>query len=71
MRIDLKTTAFITACVALAACGTRDDADPTGAGRDLHIYADKLTGCQYVSIYNRGMSPRMRADGTQVCGSVK
>ena len=36
--------------------------------RKLRVYRDPGTGCEYLSAMGtEGITPRMRADGTQVC----
>lgn len=32
------------------------------------LLTDNVTGCQYISEYNVGITPRMYSDGIQVCG---
>jgi hypothetical protein len=40
----------------------------TGKMGDLAIYDDVETGCSYLGLVNSGfITPRLRADGTQVC----
>jgi hypothetical protein len=46
-----------------------DDTDDVAQGNrsGMHLYIDHGTGCQYVSGFLSGMTPRMGADGKQVC----
>ena len=37
----------------------------TGA---FDVWTDGETGCQYLSHYNVGITPRLNPDGTQMCG---
>lgn len=60
------------AMVLLAGCGNRrDDSDPAGGRSEMRPLRDALTGCEYLVIRggqgHSGITPRMRADGTQVC----
>jgi len=34
----------------------------------VKIYTDPATGCQYVVYASGGISPRLRDNGTQLCG---
>lgn len=44
----------------------RDDTDPEGSKRSgMGLYTDAKTGCQYLSVPNGGMTPRLGADGRQ------
>lgn len=52
----------------LTGCGPSETRE---SSTDLYVHTDKLTGCQYLSARgsNRVLTPRMGADGKQVCGS--
>lgn len=43
-----------------------DDTDPASGRSGLRLFTDAKTGCQYVGA-GLGITPRLRADGTQVC----
>lgn len=43
---------------------------PTG-DTHIRIYTDKETGCQYLGFNQSGITPRMHADGTQMCASPR
>lgn len=62
---------FLLVMVALvcAGCGIdRDDSDsPTGGRSRFTPSADHLTGCQYLTFGLSGITPRMGADGKQIC----
>jgi hypothetical protein len=45
----------------------RDDSDSPTARSGMTIYRDELTGCEYLGTLFHGMTPRMGADGKQVC----
>jgi hypothetical protein len=62
---------MLIAAAALVACA-RDNSDPPGGYSGLIIYTDELTGCQYLARPSLNgapspLTPRQRADGTQVC----
>jgi hypothetical protein len=44
-----------------------DDSDPRPERSGLVIKRDALTGCEYLVRPFSGMSPRMGADGKQIC----
>lgn len=45
------------------------DADMAQASSsDLYVSTDTLTGCQYLS-RGAGLTPRLRADGSHICGA--
>lgn len=46
----------------------RDSTDPPAGRRSgLVILTDHLTGCQYLGASRGGVTPRLRADGSQIC----
>jgi hypothetical protein len=45
----------------------RDDSDSPTQRSGLRIHRDHLTGCEYFTTIFGGITPRLRADGTQVC----
>jgi hypothetical protein len=65
--------AAVTVCVyfLIAAYGkysAHDDTDPPDGRSGLALYRDALTGCEYVGHpWPGGITPRLRADGSQVC----
>lgn len=64
--------AIALSVTALIGCAQRDDSDPPDGRSGLLIYTDHLTGCQYVARLGLNgaaepLTPRMRADGSQVC----
>ena len=62
--------AAILITVLLAGCTQmRDDSDPPNGASGMGVHTDALTGCQYLSRYRGGITPRMGADGKQICGS--
>ena len=47
----------------------RDDTDPRSGGRSgIVLYTDCLTGLQYLSAKNGGMTPRLGLDGAHLRG---
>lgn len=58
--------AIAALCLALVGCYERQVLDNT-----LIVYTDPSTGCQYLGTVPlnsaQALTPRMRADGTQVC----
>lgn len=67
---------IIVACV-LALIGfvtftrpPRDDTDAPGKRSGLNLYTDNKTGCQYLSApFGRALTPRLDANGQQICGA--
>ena len=46
----------------------KDDSDGPHENSHLEVYTDHLTGCQYLFRYS--LTPRMSADGKQICKKV-
>lgn len=62
--------AIILLALLCAGCG-RDDSDaPNGPRSDMYPLTDHLTGCQYLGHDSRSITPRMGADGKQICREV-
>lgn len=60
--------AILALAVLLAGCDNKDDSSPAGGRSGLVIYTDNLTGCQYLQAGgDRALTPRMGADGKQIC----
>lgn len=75
-----ETIVFIAFCavlyfaVAVMALGARDDTDPPDGRSGMVLLTDNLTGCQYLKApgyWNAALTPRMAADGRQVCRATK
>lgn len=47
-----------------------DSTDPVDGRSGMRLYTDAGTGCQYVGAPSVGLTPRMAADGRQVCAPV-
>ena len=45
----------------------RDDTDPNGGRSNLLVLTDAKTGCQYLTSNRGGITPRLDADGKQIC----
>jgi hypothetical protein len=43
----------------------KDDSDGPHENSHMDVYTDYLTGCQY--LYRYSLTPRMGADGKQIC----
>lgn len=58
--------------IALAACSKRDNSDPPEGRSGFEVFTDSLTGCQYIGwgdgAQGKAITPRMNADGKQICG---
>jgi Family of unknown function (DUF6440) len=46
----------------------KDDSDGPHENSHMEVYTDHLTGCQYLSHWS--LTPRMGADGKQICKKV-
>lgn len=63
--------ALILLALLCAGCA-RDDTDvPNGERSLVAPTTDHLTGCQYLTFGLSGITPRMGADGKQICREVK
>lgn len=45
----------------------RDDSDPANGRSGMDVLTDNLTGCQYLSRRNAGITPRLDKTGKQIC----
>lgn len=63
MEREVKRGAAIALLLVLSACGPMT----VEGGLNMAYFRDKQTGCEYVYHFNGGVTPRMNADGTQVC----
>lgn len=62
--------AIILLALLCAGCN-RDDSDtPNGPRGSITRHIDYLTGCQYLSYGVNNLTPRMGADGKQICREV-
>ena len=60
------TVSFVLTLIA-GAITPRDDSDATNGDRSgVEVRRDALTGCEYLET-RYGVTPRLRADGRQVC----
>lgn len=65
--LALLLTGCLPGCVQ-----TRDDSDmPDGRPSGMRVLSDNLTGCQYLAYSSGGITPRMGADGKQVCRGAR
>ena len=46
----------------------KDDSDGPHENSHMDVFTDYLTGCQY--LYRYSLTPRMGADGKQICKKV-
>lgn len=56
--------------IAVSLLGTlvpRDTTDPVDGRSGLIIYTDNLTGCEYLGLSLKGLTPRMTKEGIQIC----
>lgn len=56
--------------LALLCAGCGQTSGNTGRPLDPYVYRDRLTGCDYLGS-SHGITPRMGADGKQICGGAK
>lgn len=64
----MKPTIILLALLC-AGCG---NSGSTGEKEDPVVYRDRLTGCEYLARnYDGSLTPRMGADGKQVCTKDK
>lgn len=74
MKDDRKIIAMICAVLALVIIGrcylpesARDSTDTKTARSGMKLFTDALTGCQYLSVGDGGLTPRIDSDGEPVC----
>lgn len=66
-------SAIILLALLCAGCGEIDrsaQGPKIDVNPGLQVYTDVETGCQYLSIYQTAPTPRMGADGKQICREV-
>jgi len=49
----------------------KDSTDPIDGHSGLSIKVDAMTGCQYLTTTDGGLTPRMDKSGAQLCGDKK
>lgn len=69
MRVVIVALLLLTGCQKTGS----GEAPQIGTSSDVRLWTDKDTGCQYFYSSNANgsgafLTPRMAADGTQVCG---
>ena len=70
--IGLFALFYALASLASNYLAARDDSDPPGGRSGMLIFTDHLTGCQYLSRpFYSSLTPRLGADGKQVCRGAK
>lgn len=61
---------FVYFCIAIIGIlARRDDTDTPDARSGMSLYHDALTGCEYVGVLFHGFTPRLDANGKQICRS--
>lgn len=69
IKNDLLWAFAVAAALALfldASEYGRDNTD--GKTRsNMHLHTDALTGCQYLSVFGGGITPRLDSSGKQIC----
>lgn len=58
---------FAIYCVRTARPAPYDDTDPPGGRSGITLFTDDLTGCQYLGSPFGPTTPRLGADGKQIC----
>lgn len=46
----------------------KDNTDPIDGRSGMSLHTDNKTGCQYLSLYFGGLTPRLDKSGQHVCG---
>lgn len=62
---------LVFAMIGLIGCSEHTDTSVDGFNGYVRIWTDPATGCEYIVTaysYGGGVTPRLKADGTQVCG---
>ena len=66
----MKPFVIIVATLGLAGCTPEEReirALNDSAGGRLSVHIDRATGCQYLTISDRTLTPRLGRDGRQIC----
>lgn len=66
----MKSSIIAFAMLALTACtpAEREQAAlNNSAGGRLSVHTDQATGCQYLTLFDRSLTPRLNRDGRQIC----
>ena len=61
----------ISMSVIYASKKPKDSTDPIDGRSGLEIKVDALTGCQYLTTPKGGLTPRLDANGKQICGGAQ
>lgn len=67
MRESAVLLVGLVATFVVFFAGVAAGAWDTGDRPSMRIHTDKDTGCQYLSVRNVGLTPRMGGDGKQIC----
>ena len=62
---------LISLSVIYSSSSPKDSTDPIDGRSGLEIKVDAMTGCQYLTTPKGGLTPRLDANGKQICGGVK
>lgn len=69
----MRATAFLFAALILVWAiswfypNPRDATDPPNGRSGMKLTTDAETGCQYLSVAGGGITPRLDANGKQIC----
>lgn len=69
--VVMVATGVLCGGLAFYLLNPKSSADPAGGYSGLHVMVDALTGCQYLATQKGGLTPRLDANGKQICGGVK
>jgi hypothetical protein len=70
----MKKAATITLCILMLAGCERRASETVDSARDLYVFRDNGSGCEYVGLQSAraaAITPRMGQDGKQICGKVQ
>lgn len=71
IAIGFVISVVIAVCVLHFSPSEKDSTDPIDGRSGLEIKVDAMTGCQYLTTTKSGLTPRLDANGKQICGGEK
>lgn len=57
--------------LAIGYAATKDDSTDGAERSNMRLHTDAMTGCQYLSAMGGGITPRMGANGKQICAEAR
>ena len=71
----MRAAIFIVASLSLGACTEQErrtaEMRAAAGGYPLRVLVDRQTGCQYLSAWEKGLTPRVSRPGQHICSPLE